>query len=1390
MMSGLRKVQDTLAVQLEDPEMLKKIIDVVVGLVDNKVKVKDDIAVVRWKYGCMGVHLEHAAAKYSYNKRFCQAVQALTTPEKLAKLNRLDGGSPLDNSWLFDQIRVADEKAMMALDGQDYGVSYDYGDTGAQDAPGDDEAAGGEVGISSEFEQHRRSMLGFLEPVFDFVDNLPMSIETPTRTSADGDDPGPEIEKASLKHRVGGAGMVIKVHNPRFKTTPKRVAFIGPESVGKSTLINHLTSNGEGTKFMPESAGMGTQMMCIVSDGPHEALFVGQTAVHGNVLKTLAKESEARAKGTSSIASMEVVQAMKPFDPPIPLDLIDVPGIKKGKELETVLALSISSVLSLCLGPCDKAKASLTQASGSLSALPSIYHQLPEPIPIVCIVTRVKKAQYREEDYVRLVREVFRDVNHVSVVWANFHEMGGVEEKVNSVNSIYKAFARYPTKDLEPYSAFLKAHVPVSGMMKKAWGTMMKHLSQPYFRKFDIELDALPEKVSEVRKATDLEAIKQMMARIPIEKALKVEPKGMPVFSVIAQDITLSTVPDEVLIAQEILLEVRLKIVKWLFDQGAQLHSKSIGRIFGSIAGLVVPAAFERLDAREFAQKTVCDRFVRTIQSVKWESQNEDDPSKDPEMWKKSTENKVVQLMVAENFPWVIVGYYLLTVDDIIVAEMLERFCGDPKSKAVVTSERWIHKWNQDIVKVVEKELDYMKWVKKCKALEGSKTGPRVLYEMIFECMVDSCRQYDGVIKRLKVIKDWNACIKALLGISCSVLQKLMVRKRVRGTSYQEGLEFTAFAEHLRKHTRDIEDLERTVDDLSTAAPDRIQGLSAKVVELMRSQGKNGMSEQWVEVLDKMQKSVDEMAVFSKGLGPVGQSTFDQGPTPRVMILTGPAEDDEDMVPAGVAQWEFQDQTWLKFDLNQSELLERASQNKQGTIYTCLPKKGADIFEVSGAEALLQTKQQGSMVWEYTIVDENGQQRNMKTSKSRKIRKSAPFVPPKRASSQGGLASALASNTSPRVLSSLQKVQKANTTSVHLFQNKTVDSISYKDAVMKEVRAKGTSLVIMVRPSECFTHDPLGLEIPLLQALSREPHVSDIFVLWGQEGDENTWPSAATQERWEKKFPSVKLHLASIKGARQEDDLVNQLDMAMQESRDCVKKKIADQTRSLESKKESCVGQARRFMDNLGQGSKKDANWFQQELLAVKRHTESTVFQSQLSAQDLEEPMTVPKLDQILQDPNSIRQAESVRDYQHGPLSINELPFRALLVNIMLGQTIDRAAALADNAYELFMVPFFDKIGGWFCMSGAALREELERFIKQSKDNQLEEKDLAGFVSREHFKQMYVGCVLWSAVPLVYCLILPTLWDSTQGSVGKVSHLMYEQNVKKAVCILKKAATP
>jgi len=108
--------------------------------------------------------------------------------------------------------------------------------------------------------------------------------------------------------------------------------------------------------------------------------------------------------------------------------------------------------------------------------------------------------------------------------------------------------------------------------------------------------------------------------------------------------------------------------------------------------------------------------------------------------------------------------------------------------------------------------------------------------------------------------------------------------------------------------------------------------------------------------------------------------------------------------------------------------------------------------------------------------------------------------------------------------------------------------------------------------------------------------------------------------------------------------------------------------------------------------------------------------------------------------------------------SVNELEARIFLLQLMLGQTIAKAKALAENAYDSTIGKVREQLAGLFCLTDGEMHQMILDFLKDRKlaeDNS--EADTYGFTEKAHFVEMYVGVVISIAMPLLCSIVLPCL---------------------------------
>ena len=278
-----------------------------------------------------------------------------------------------------------------------------------------------------------------------------------------------------------------------------------------------------------------------------------------------------------------------------------------------------------------------------------------------------------------------------------------------------------------------------------------------------------------------------------------------------------------------------------------------------------------------------------------------------------------------------------------------------------------------------------------------------------------------------------------------------------------------------------------------------------------------------------------------------------------------------------------------------------------------------------------------------------------------------------------------------------------------------------------------------------------------------------------------------TRQRWQGEAGKVTMHLINIRQKEDGEDLLHKVDMALKESRhkagrvhqtagfawlwlrsvsliSCahrpglqqqVKSRMADVCLSLEKARKDLLSAVRRYQLDQMRFKLKDAQSFQSYMSNELRIIQHKLVEEDALLETRDIAFTIPDADWMQKQPDFTKTAvELVSDGRATPKDIKEFQARSFLMNMMLGQVMDRAAKLAEQAYNKVMLPAFDKIGACFCMSGKAFYQELQDFIKGSaakgKIPQDNEDVLIDFVDREHFKLMYMGCVLWSALPLAY----------------------------------------
>jgi hypothetical protein len=280
--------------------------------------------------------------------------------------------------------------------------------------------------------------------------------------------------------RVGSAAFAVKLTNDG-SLPEHRAAFIGGESVGKSTAINYITSKGQGDPFMPTGLGMCAQSCCFVTHGLQESFQIGTDRVSAcSVNKAVQAFNKELCASPSGWDSLEALRASKPFFPPDDIELVDVPVMKQTTQFDTVLGFSISSVLVSH----ESLKEQLTDGR-TLKLLPSIVSELQESIPIHCLVTPAIQQRIlgTADQYKKTLSSYFPGCP-ITTQYGFFPAMPDMECLEAAVSEVFRITLGIPPKDSDPYKPTM-ALQPSLGQFTKNLSTKLNLDFHKYFTSLD-----------------------------------------------------------------------------------------------------------------------------------------------------------------------------------------------------------------------------------------------------------------------------------------------------------------------------------------------------------------------------------------------------------------------------------------------------------------------------------------------------------------------------------------------------------------------------------------------------------------------------------------------------------------------------------------------------------------------------------------------------------------------------------------------------------------------------------------------------------------------------------------------------------------------------------------
>jgi len=325
----------------------------------------------------------------------------------------------------------------------------------------------------------------------------------------------------SLAYKIGCCVLAMKFSVQEDEEAPRRPAIVGPESVGKSFFINHignpkLTQQFDSQGILPSTAGMGTQVICIVRDakdhsgktmcriGESEVSVENDDAIYeavnleSNRIKDLKAKCEKKKILYDPGCDVDPMIAQSHFwsppDKKIKVEIMDVPGLKKETKFQTVLAFAISTCLVLCVGCTPEDLRWELSEEGQLRDMPETLEMagairgFQETLPVVVMATRdVTEEQFElfKGEYEVIAREAFTQSRKFKILYGNCAML-----KEKQIETLASEFYKE-----------LKSHKVVSSTARTSFNNIVPEL-QTYLTVFQEGLEEMMLKEEEEKHET------------------------------------------------------------------------------------------------------------------------------------------------------------------------------------------------------------------------------------------------------------------------------------------------------------------------------------------------------------------------------------------------------------------------------------------------------------------------------------------------------------------------------------------------------------------------------------------------------------------------------------------------------------------------------------------------------------------------------------------------------------------------------------------------------------------------------------------------------------------------------------------------------------------------
>ena len=437
--------------------------------------------------------------------------------------------------------------------------------------------------------------------------------------------------------------------------------------------------------------------------------------------------------------------------------------------------------------------------------------------------------------------------------------------------------------------------------------------------------------------------------------------------------------------------------------------------------------------------------YHRFVQACRAEAKVSDNLHDDRDRKEAATMNKIASYVSHHQLPWVITGYYILTLDSSIKHEFLGRFGQleeDSAGKVQDLLQRLsgrtkvgIQKWNASLVGVL-KGSPHGKWAKLCS--RKLQQGKDEVFSQLFESMLDGCRRFEESMGELGLLTRSNYFLAELIGLCFAMLQRLMIKKPVEPANYDAQIRYTSFCNYLKSSATFLVDMQHCLDRLETCEQQQIPASAEAVIDKMMSR----VAEQTKEDPDweRLRALSDDVTTLTRTAyaGKAATAECDEG---SALVLLGPHV---------TVDWsrEFGQEAHCSLD---------AHECSQGLPQLPPPPRDIEANESRKAHA----KHRSSLT---KPAPQSGKKKRIGRGKSQKANEEVVIA------------------AAPIFKDLLGKLRGEQKDKIKQLQETGLDSVEYGAAAVRTARSEGCSVLVCLRDQSEMTADPVGFEKHLLQA--------------------------------------------------------------------------------------------------------------------------------------------------------------------------------------------------------------------------------------------------------------------------------------------------------------------